>query len=365
MPKLQDIQDIPADAIELLEAVGYLDAHELSEADSTELCEELVKANAVLEITGKDPTLDDVEQWKLAVGGLDVVSEPEAPVNTEEEPAEEESAAPEPSHEKEDTSEEGSSSEADTDGYVNFENDPEVLEMLAMSPEALTLDADLIRRHKLKVTDIPEGILLTRCKGEVEINVVTTDRMTQTQHREAELKRAGLMSSRIRSFDEISGHHIKPLDRGKPRDTISVSKELNKGLKPESRRFVRGVLHPSPGSVRVSAFFALLVQLSLIVNLIGVPWLLYHEYRSGDSMLWWVVGLASSMVVCALCYLFWGLGARCRVCGQRQFAPKKCLKNRKAHHIPLIGYIFPTALHALFFKWFYCTYCGTAVRLKK
>jgi hypothetical protein len=83
------------------------------------------------------------------------------------------------------------------------------------------------------------------------------------------------------------------------------------------------------------------------------------------EVMWWMIGVVSCLAVSVLFYLIWGIAARCRVCGQRQFAPKKCLKNRKAHHIPWIGYIFPTALHAIFYKWFYCTYCGTAVRLKK
>ncbi|MFK7912123.1 MAG: hypothetical protein AB8F34_16220 [Akkermansiaceae bacterium] len=352
MPKLQNITTLPKDAVDLLEAVGYLEARELLDANSEELKGELDKANDKFHIAGADPSLDDIAEWKKIASDYD-------PSDIDIESIEEEALVEQP---EEDPAKESSQSKS-----VNFENDPEVLEMLAQSPDALSLDPSLIRRHKLKVSEIPEGILLTHCEGEVEINLMPPERMSKRQRREAEIKRTGLMSSRIRSFDEadeIPGH-VKPLERGENRDSVTLSDGLNQGVSPNSRKFVRGVLHPNPWSVKISAFFALLVEIMLVANFIVIPWLLYHEHSTGDSMLWWVVGLASGLLLSALCYLFWGLSARCRVCGQRQFAPKKCLKNKKAHHIPVIGYIFPTALHTIFFRWFYCTYCGTAVRLKK
>ena len=372
MPKLEDIIDLPSDAVELLEAVGYLDAHELGEADPRELVAELVKANKALGIMADAPTVDHVKTWQETSSTYVNVT----PVETEtveeivDAPQQQEESDNAYEEEEEDVdSENGDEAHSfDIDhNLVNFEEDPEVQEMLAISPEAVPLHPTLIRRHKLAVADIPEGYLLTQCEGEVEINVMTSARLAKAQRREAEVKRTGLMVSRIRNFETASSddHHVKPLDKGNPKESVSVSDGLNEGLRPESRRFVRGVLHPDPVSVRVSAFFAVLVEVMLAACLIGIPWLLIHEHMSGNSMLWWVVGLSIGLVVSALCYLFWGVGARCRVCGQRQFSPKKCLKNKKAHHVPVIGYIFPTALHAMFFKWFYCTYCGTAVRLKK
>lgn len=375
MLKLEDITDLPSDAIELLEAVGYLDARELGEADPRDLVAELVKANKALGIMSDVPTVDDVKTWQGTSSSFvhvtpDETEEVEGMVDSPQQQEESDSAYKEEEEEEEDgdIENEGDAHAFDIDPkLVNFEEDPEVQEMLAISPVAVPLHPSLIRRHKLAVADIPKGHLLTQCEGEVEINVMTSARFAKAQRREAEIKRTGLMVSRIRNFEDSASdeHHVKPLDKGKSKESVSVSDGLNKGLRPESRRFVRGVLHPDPMSVRVSAFFAVLVEVMLGANLIGIPWLLIHEHMSGNSMLWWVVGLSIGLVLSALCYLFWGLGARCRVCGQRQFAPKKCLKNKKAHHIPVIGYIFPTALHAMFFKWFYCTYCGTAVRLKK
>jgi hypothetical protein len=56
--------------------------------------------------------------------------------------------------------------------------------------------------------------------------------------------------------------------------------------------------------------------------------------------------------------------ARCRICSCNLFYSKNCLKNRKAHHIPGLGYVASLSLHLLIFGWFRCMYCGTAIRLR-
>jgi hypothetical protein len=56
--------------------------------------------------------------------------------------------------------------------------------------------------------------------------------------------------------------------------------------------------------------------------------------------------------------------SRCRICSCNLFYSKNCLKNRKAHHIPGIGYVASLSLHLLIFGWFRCMYCGTAIRLR-
>jgi hypothetical protein len=66
-----------------------------------------------------------------------------------------------------------------------------------------------------------------------------------------------------------------------------------------------------------------------------------------------------------LLYFLVSFHASCRVCGQKCFVPRECLKNKKAHHLPVLGYILPTALHMLVFRWFRCAHCGTPIRLKE
>ena len=351
MLKLKDIPSLPDDAVDLLGAVGYLDATDLAEVNTESLQAELAQANVQLKIIDVHPTSEQIEEWKRATA--------EHSVSGVTDDFKEDALVASHTQEVVVT--------GDDSEFVNFENDPEVQKMLKASPEALPLNPLLIRHHEINVLDIPEGVLLSHCHGETEIKLTPVDRMTTPQRHQADDKRTGLIESRIRSFDEAGEitSRVKPLERGEQKMAVTPSEGLNVGVSPESRRFVRGVMHPNPWSVRTSAIFAVLVEIMLIANFIGIPWLLYHEYASGENMAWWVLGLASGLFLSALLYLFCGISSRCRVCGQRQFAPKKCIKNKKAHHIPLVGYIFPTALHAIFFKWFYCTYCGTAVRLKK
>ncbi|NWK56334.1 hypothetical protein HW115_11985 [Verrucomicrobiaceae bacterium N1E253] len=372
MPRLQSIASLPADELDLLEAVGYLDAQELCEANPVELLDELIKANRTLELIPHEPTAELLDHWKgeakkalgdAYVAGAQAGAARVAPsVDSGEQPDEREAFLAAVAEVPVDLNRRKSESP------VNFEDDLEVQSMLDVSPEAEPVPAELIKRHNLAVSDIAEGVLLTDCQGDVEMKVVTPKVRKQQQRRINEVKRTGLMTSRIRDFNqaESDDHHVKPLDKGAQRDVVSVSAGLNAGISPESRRFVRGVLHPEPWRVRTAAFFSVLVQLLLVLTVFGVPVMIFvDQMYDWPQAVWWTIGLVSALALSALCYLFWGIVARCRVCGQRQFAPKKCLKNRKAHHIPLIGYIFPTALHAMFYKWFYCTYCGTAVRLKR
>lgn len=361
MPQLQSIASFPADVIDLLEAVGYMDARELCAANPSELMAELVKANELLGFMSEPPTANHLADWKIwareALGSGYALNDSDAAVEKGEEVS---------SSTNNITA--ARSSLAGASGLVDFEEDPGVQAMLDMSLEADPIPADLIKQNNLAVSDIAEGVLLSECEGDVEMHVMTTQQRVTHQRQQAARKRSSLMVSRIRNFGDHDSddHHVKPLDKGRQRDVVSLSEGLNAGLTPDSRRFVRGVLHPDPWRVRVSAFFAVLMQCWLVVTIITVPLLIiYDQLYNVPEVMWWIIGVVSCMAVSALCYLIWGLAARCRVCGQRQFAPKKCLKNRKAHHIPWIGYILPTALHAIFYKWFYCTYCGTAVRLKK
>lgn len=359
MPKLQNIPSFPRDAADLLEAVGYMTARELSEVVTHELIEEMLRANAKLRIMESDPSIENLEKWKhLATQSLNGKNK-----NLIE-------STPQPGHT---TSRDSSTPTTPAESQpsnepVNFENDPEVQEMLHNSPYAELVPVDLMKHHQVSAKSVTEGVLLTECAGEVEINVMSSQQKAQLQRKTEEMRRRGLMTSRIRSFDQAQEgeHHVKPLEKGQAQEVTSLSEGLNKGLTPESRRFIRGVLHTDPWRVRTSGIAAVMVQIFLAGVVLFVPGLIAYDYLYAfpDSY-WWVVAIVSCFLLTSIGYLAWGLSARCCVCGQRQFAPKKCLKNRKAHHVPLLGYIFPTAIHALLYHWFYCTYCGTAVRLKK
>jgi len=377
MLTLQSISNLPSEAADLLEAIGYLDAHEFCESSNNQLLEELLKANETLKIISEPLKLAVLSEWKTIV--LSAMGEMPAEPHKISKEEEAETIITQEVELKSQTlaSLAGAS-------CANFEESPRIQAMLKEAPVAELLPVGLIKQHQIAVGDIEKGILLTECEGDVALKEPSSSSSQKTEPvlpvkksepwpqkpRDPipERKRSDLMTSRIRDFSaaENEDHHVKPLDRGESREVVSLSKGLNQGLTPKDRRFVRGVLHPDPWRVRSSAFFAVLAQIFLVASFVVVPSLILYDYLYDvPDVLWGIVGVVIALVVSGICYLLWGLRARCRVCGQRQFAPKMCLKHRKAHHIPLIGYIFPTALHAMFYKWFYCTYCGTAVRLKK
>lgn len=72
---------------------------------------------------------------------------------------------------------------------------------------------------------------------------------------------------------------------------------------------------------------------------------------------------------CAACfvlmlpYLIFSRMACCSVCHMRIFSFKKYGRNRSAHHLPILGYTIPTALHILLFLRYRCPACGTAQKL--
>jgi len=373
MSKLQTIDGLSNDSIELLEAVGYLDVRDLCDANLHELLNEMEKANDLLHIMPTSPTFEMLESWKklancgqisqLSRQSNDFSDDGFTPSSTiDRSLAEGEDAA---FVSKSSTMVDSFNHEGQA---VNFENDPKVRAMLEGAPEAQLVPVNLLKENNIRVSDIAKGVLLSECQGDVEMKVMTSQQIAEHKRHLNEVRRTALLKSRIRNFDDANNGnlHVKPLSKGETRDVVTLSEGLNAGLKPSSRRFIRGVLHPEPWKVKIAAFFSVLAQFFLAIFFIGaISLIIYNQMYEVPHLEWWIGGLGIGLVLSGLSYLIWGLRARCRICGQRQFAPKMCLKNRKAHHIKLIGYILPTALHAMFYHWFYCIYCGTAVRLKK
>ena len=55
----------------------------------------------------------------------------------------------------------------DSENLLSVEDDSELQSMLELSPDAELIPAGLIRRNSLAVQDIPVGILLSECQGDV------------------------------------------------------------------------------------------------------------------------------------------------------------------------------------------------------
>ena len=362
MTDLQNISGIGKAAHELLEAAGILDLHALAKSGVVELVGELERANRILQIAKRAPTKEHVESWIAEARGnrgLEALSEVPA-------------SQP-----------------------VNFEATEQVGKMLATAPFAIPLPARQLIDNQLAVADIPPAILLNRYSGDLEIRI--NDRKgprgiprapIRTQGRPVSSyvqladhapQRLQLDTSRLRSTAELeqSGEKI-PAAKGQrdgaaePHiDRVALIRapleKTNRGRDPKSRWYIRGVLHTHPVSMAFGAMITLVMAALLVPAVIASALLLLSDVQP-TFFHWvppWLLVLPCALPVVGFFYLIYGAKGKCRVCNQRQFFPRSCLKNSKAHHVFGLGYIIPVCLHMLLFKWFRCTYCGTPVRLKK
>ena len=361
MQNLADIPGIENTTLELLEAAGFRDVESLARAGVDRLTNELARANAILKIAGSAPARERVETWIRAA--REAVGEPdESPV-----------------------------AEVDAVMPVNFEAMPDVASMLSTSPCAIPFPGRQLAESDIPVAEIVPGILLNRYVGDLEVRIedrlpatrVEGDvRVTANQYVQVaenpKVTRQEIDVSRLRSIEEYSKSNAARGQRATGRrkivgangdvDLIKAPRpETNAGKNINSRRYIRGVLHSQPWSIRAGALFTLLLLIVIPLSLVITPLLLlqdgdpgaYHWVRP-----WWVV-VPFLVPLAGICWLLWASSCSCRICRQKLFVPKSHRKNAKAHHIPLLGYILPLTLHLLIFQWFRCTHCGTPVRLKK
>lgn len=376
MAKLTTIPGIGKTSEELLEVAGFLDVESLAKAGVDELVAALEKANDILKISKKTPPRAAVEKWVAHAReslGLDIEVEEEVePIQMP----------------------------------VNYEGNPEVEAMLGNSPAAIPLPGKVMMENKLAVSDIPAGILLNRYSGDLEVRVsnrtkpapehssngsgkpaVQVDQPVVRDNPSASPKAAStpllqrleveskldIDTSRVKTFEEFSNQSVR-VKRSKEQeqpDRVALLRapleKTNRGKDPNSRWYIKGVLHTHPGSLALGAIITLLLMIVLPVALVSATLLFISDQFPG-TLPWvpkWFLAFPLALPVLGFLYLSFGLGGKCRICGQRLFWPRHCRKNSKAHHIPGIGHIVPTSLHMLVFKWFRCIYCGTPVRLKK
>jgi hypothetical protein len=261
---------------------------------------------------------------------------------------------------------------------VNFEADPVVVEMLANALFAIPVPAAVMAEQKVPVGEVVPGVTLTRVRGDIEIRVDTRTRQTEEvvegkrKVPDEDLVARGIDISRIKSIEDVREHRArkkKELRRTNSHvdELRTASEKVNRGKNPNSRWFIRGLLHPHPIRLRIAALVTLACQL-LVVPAILASVLLLFSTIDPDLFSWvgpWLLVFPAALPVLALLYLMIAVGMKCRVCTQRLFVPRHCLRHPKAHHITPFGYIFALCLHLLVFSWFRCEYCGTAARLKK
>jgi len=356
MTDLKSIPGIGKLSLELLEAAGFSDAESLAKAGVDKLAKELERANSILQIAKRAPGRENVEQWIAAARDLTgvVIDDPV------------ESDAP-----------------AEPASPVNHEMSPRVVSMLGSMPFAIPLPANVLVDRQLAVADIPPAILLNRYSGDLDVRVdervpapkQVNHAVVSSNVRIAETSgtRVEIDSSRIKSTDVLAGPKPRAItpEIAKDNDRVALIRaprvETNHGRNPQSRRYVRGVLHSHPVSIGLGALVTLILAMMLPVAIIsGLLLLLSEEVPAHFG--WvpkWLLAFPLGLPLVGLAYLIWSVRGSCRICGQRLFVPRLCLKNARAHRIRGLGHIIPVCLHILLFKWFRCTYCATTVRLKE
>ena len=125
----------------------------------------------------------------------------------------------------------------------------------------------------------------------------------------------------------------------------------------------RGVVHPRGFHTWLGALVSLLWRIAIVSGVFGF---IYFVFKVEDQSAYTreVIGGFVILLILGFMQLHFAGRSRCRICSCNLFHSKNCLKNRKAHHIPGLGYVASLSLHLLLFGWFRCMYCGTAIRLK-
>jgi Domain of unknown function (DUF4332) len=350
MTNLSSILGITQSSLELLEAAGFSDAESLAKAGLDELTKELARANQMLQITEHAPARDLVAKWIAVACELTGRAQ-----NTD-------TAVTMP---------------------VNYEISPPVAAMLANAPFAIPLPAKVLVDRHLSVSDIPPAIFLNRYSGDLEVRVEDRVPMAKgprpamqsgnVRIAETSGTRMDIDASRIKSTDILAGAAPRRItaDSAPKDDRVALIRgprvETNKGRDPQSRRFIRGVLHSHPVSLGFGAVVTLFLAFLLPTAIISAGLLLLSDLLP-LSFGWvskWLIVFPAALPVVGVAWLIWGMNGSCRICGQKMFVPRMCLKNSKAHYVRGLGYIIPTAVQMLLFRWFRCIYCGTPVRLKK
>jgi len=351
MSTLLTIPGLGKASLELLEAVGFQDENSLAKAGLDELVVELEKANSILKIAKRTPRRAEVEKWLVAVRERVGYVEKEIP------------SAPLVA--------------------VNYEGNPDVVSLLSKAPLALPLPANLLVDSKVAVADIVPAVFLNRVVGDLDVRV-SSDSALRAQRPavsgsvflgDSGLSRRELDVARVKSIADLetvkkARSPSTPLDPGNDRVALirAPRVETNLGRDPESRTYIRGVLHTHPGQMLMGALTTVVLLVDLPLAVLSAVLLLLSDQKP-ETFSWvpkWLLVFPLALPLIGIAFLILGVaGGKCRICGQRQFVPRACRKNAKAHHVPVIGYIIPTALHMLAFRWFRCTYCGTPVRLKE
>ena len=320
-------------SVELLDAVGILLTSQIARANVDVLHLDLAKANKMLLIRKSNPSPKEVAKWIEKARDLTGIDEEEETMELDEVAA----------------------------GAELPESEEEILVAIPVSGKRLA-------QQGIKATEVPimatggtapPKKVKTALPPVKSISEPISEPAPEVKESDVVEKVAPLISKKNPLALHEKKPEIAPLESSKKNDPrITASEGLNEGRKLHSRSFIRGVLHPQIGRIRISALVTILMFIMMPVAIVGGGMIMFTKN------LWWAAAPAGFVVIFFL-YLINAGGAKCRICGQPVFKSKNCRKHVKAHRLFGLGYIIPTSLHMLIFHWFRCIYCGTSVRLKK
>lgn len=130
--------------------------------------------------------------------------------------------------------------------------------------------------------------------------------------------------------------------------------------RPSSRLHIKGITHTSRFRVYFGAVICLLFITSLVLSLLLPVYIFFKQDLDLASLI-----IPGILLISGILYFAVSAPCRCRVCRTPLFSFKRFLRNKKAHHLPLVGYTFSASLHVVLFRWFRCQACGTAQKLVK
>lgn len=132
---------------------------------------------------------------------------------------------------------------------------------------------------------------------------------------------------------------------------------------PPPERRNRGMSHPDANRVRLAAVVTVLAVLGSVLTTLALGAAMVMAWFYDHQFPWTISLLLLVYPVCLFFYLGMGTKVRCRLCGQRLFVPKHCLKHERARR-SIFGPTFAVARDAALFSGYRCMLCGTRTRLK-
>jgi len=341
--KLSDLAELDAASIELLEAVGVDRVTTLARSSGEHLQVEMSRANRMLRIRADDPDALEIARWIGAAReqageraeGLSFARAVSASSNVSPQETQ-------PIYEAIPVSPqrmiEGGISVEDVAIMDRFFSDEELSTPVSTAVQVQEQPAPEVIKPEPRMNGTGADKFSVTTKEKKPFSLPTADPVVEEQ------------------TETEAG--IQPL-QGKGRSLMTAPlPETNAGKKEHSRSYIRGVLHPQPFRVYLGAFIAIITITLLPLSFVAMVMIVMKQ------SIWWLA-VPGAAIIFGILYAMFATYPRCRICGQPIFVPKRCRRHVKAHHIPLVGYILPTGLQLIFFKWFRCIFCGTSVRLKE